>query len=300
MPSIGPSLPPHLTKRKRDDNDDDDNRSASSASSSPGPQLPSAPRPASSPDNAPEKRRRVVAGPAPPPAPLDEMPATAPNADENGESDESDDSSDDGFGPALPTAADVPRVNAAKNDDDEWGAVRPQPGDGEREKKTQRDEWMMVPPKQDDLAARLDPTKLRARGFQTGKGARAPNHGGGGDLGMWLETPEQKRKRLENEVMGKGSSSGAGGASGERDARRKKDEETARRLKKHEEKRKGESLYDKHREKVGEKEDDDPSKRAFDYQKDMASGMRIDGTKRKEMIRKAGDFSSKFSGGSYL
>ncbi|OJD32914.1 nopp 140 functions as a transcriptional activator [Diplodia corticola] len=296
MSSIGPSLPPHLAKRKRDDNDDDDDRSSSSssASSSPGP------RPASSLDNNAEKRRRVVAGPAPPPAPLDEMPATAPG----GESDESSDSdSDDGFGPALPTAADVSRVNAAKKDDDEWSAVRPRPGDEDgKEKKAQRDEWMMVPPKQDDLAARLDPTKLRARGFQTGKGARAPNHGGGGgDLGMWLETPEQKKKRLENEVMGKGGSSGGpGSAGGERDARRKRDDETARRLRKHEEKRKGESLYEKHREKVGEKEDDDPSKRAFDYQKDMASGMRIDGTKRKEMIRKAGDFSSKFSGGSFL
>ncbi|EKG22001.1 hypothetical protein MPH_00592 [Macrophomina phaseolina MS6] len=146
----------------------------------------------------------------------------------------------------------------------------------------------------------MDPTKLRARGFQTGKGARGPTSGGG-DLGAWTETPEQKRKRLENEVMGVAApgSGGAGGA-GDRDVRKQRDEETARRVRKLEEKRKGESLYERHREKVGEKEDDDPSKRAFDYSKDMAGGMRIDGTKRKEMIRKAGEFGSKFSGGSYL
>lgn len=234
-------------------------------------------------------------GPAPPPAPLDEMPL--PEKDDEGSDSDSSSSSDDDFGPAPPTAADAARVNAAKDDD--WDKARAAAASADEPKKAQRDEWMMVPPKQDDLAARMDPTKLRARGFQTGKGARAPNHSGGGDLGAWTETPEQKRKRLENEVMGVAAPGGSGGG-GDREVRKKRDEETARRVKKYEEKRKGESLYEKHREKVGEKEDDDPSKRAFDYSKDMAGGMRIDGTKRKEMIRKAGDFGSKFSGGSFL
>jgi len=67
---------------------------------------------------------------------------------------------------------------------------------------------MMVPPKQDDLVARMDPTKLRARKFNSGKGARAPNSGGA-DNAIWTETPEQKRKRLENEVLGISAPSGA-------------------------------------------------------------------------------------------
>lgn len=75
-------------------------------------------------------------------------------------------------------------------------------------KKLQRDEWMMVPPKQDDLAARMDPTKLRARKFNSGKGARAPNSSGA-DNAIWTETPEQKKKRLENEVLGISAPSGA-------------------------------------------------------------------------------------------
>jgi hypothetical protein len=66
----------------------------------------------------------------------------------------------------------------------------------------------MVPPKQDDLAARMDPTKLRARKFNSGKGARAPNPSGA-DNAIWTETPEQKRKRLENEVLGISAPSGA-------------------------------------------------------------------------------------------
>lgn len=46
--------------------------------------------------------------------------------------------------------------------------------------------------------------------------------------------------------------------------------------------------------------DDDPSKRVFDREKDMGSGMRIGHSQRQEMLKKASDFSSKFSGGSYL
>ena len=47
--------------------------------------------------------------------------------------------------------------------------------------------------------------------------------------------------------------------------------------------------------------EDDPSKRAFDREKDMGgSGQQISQTQRKQMLSKAADFSSKFSGGKYL
>lgn len=67
--------------------------------------------------------------------------------------------------------------------------------------KPKRDDWMTMPPEQDGLASRMDPSKLRARGFNTGKGAKAPAEKGG-DNSAWHETPEQKRKRLEDEMMG--------------------------------------------------------------------------------------------------
>ena len=57
---------------------------------------------------------------------------------------------------------------------------------------------------------------------------------------------------------------------------------------------------DQHKQSVGPEADDDPSKRSFDREKDMGSGMRIGHTKRKEMLNQAAGFSSKFSGGSYL
>jgi len=62
-----------------------------------------------------------------------------------------------------------------------------------------------MPPKQDDLAARLDPSKQRARGFNTGKGAKGAN-ALGDDNSMWNETPAQKQKRLQDEMMGVASS----------------------------------------------------------------------------------------------
>ena len=60
-----------------------------------------------------------------------------------------------------------------------------------------------MPPTQDDLSARFDPTKLRARKFNTGRGTTTA--GASSDRGassLWTETPEQKRKRLADEVMG--------------------------------------------------------------------------------------------------
>ena len=61
---------------------------------------------------------------------------------------------------------------------------------------------MLVPPKQDDWSSRIDPTKLKNRKFNTGKGAKGPAQKGGADNALWTETPEEKLKRLEDEVMG--------------------------------------------------------------------------------------------------
>lgn len=60
-----------------------------------------------------------------------------------------------------------------------------------------------MPPKQDDLAARMDPSKQRARGFNTGKGAKGASSTGD-DSSAWFETPEQKQKRLQEEILGLG------------------------------------------------------------------------------------------------
>lgn len=157
---------------------------------------------------------------------------------------------------------------------------------------------MMVPPKQDDLAARMDPSKLRARGFNTGKSARQPA-GLDTDSTIWTETPEQKRKRLEDAVMGVKSS--AEGTPSDARARQNKAEEeaAARKLREHAASTRGASLMDKHQQSNPAEKEDDPSKRAFDREKDIAS-VKIGNAQRKEMLNKAAGFSSKFSSGSFL
>ena len=60
---------------------------------------------------------------------------------------------------------------------------------------------MLVPPKQEDWTQRVDPTKIKNRKFQTGKGSKAPS-AKGGDNALWTESPHEKIKRLNDEVMG--------------------------------------------------------------------------------------------------
>ena len=299
MSDIGPGLPPHLlAKRKRKQEE----QAAVAASAASG-----AKRSASPQDDT--KRRRVV-GPSLPPAPLTERPT------QDVRSQGSDDESDDGYGPVLPPADSDTQgddVHSAKSKSAQ--ATIPQAS-----QKFKRDDWMMMPPKQDDLAARLDPTKIRARGFNTGKGAKGPGSSTE-DNSAWSETPEQRQERLRNEMMGATKSVTTMSADVPAPGTKKKEglDPDARALivsstssvdmgaLPHpcllilfQEKSRGPSLMDKHSAGKGKDADDDPSKRAFDRDKDMGSGMRIGQGKRKEMLSKASDYSSKFAGGNYL
>jgi hypothetical protein len=187
MSAIGPELPPHLLarrKRKQEEDVKNEGTASSGAKRSPSP-------------SEGEKRRRVI-GPAMPPAPLEERPPEPRNRQEDSESD-----GDDGFGPSLPLTS----AEAANNDAQNRSTTRPDAAPSEQ--KPKRDEWMTMPPKQDNLAARMDPTKQRPRAFNTGKGARAPNVGGD-DCSAWNETPEQKQRRLADEMMGVSKPSSAG------------------------------------------------------------------------------------------
>jgi hypothetical protein len=268
MPSVGPSLPPELAeKRKRDESEDSDasaTRADSSASTN--------------------KKQRVI-GPSMPPAPLDERPAHSPSEGDDNADSASDDSDDD-FGPALPTAADFGKQKAAQPAPKAAASVA-----------LQRDEWMTMAPTNGDWSSRVDPTQLKARKFNSGKGAKLPaDSAGSGDA--WHETPEQKQARLQRELMGvkdKSSSDAASSkpATGETDAA------TAQRLKNYNAVR-GPSLFDAHQKKQGREEDDDPSKRAFDREKDVGGGLQLNSTQRRDMMKKASDFGSRFSSSKYL
>jgi hypothetical protein len=100
------------------------------------------------------------------------------------------------------------------------------------------------------------------------------------------------------------SSRGNGSGKKREEGESKEDEATARRIREYNEKVRGKSLYEERRErkeKDGTKEEeDDPSKRGFDREKDMALGGRMGHGEKREMLVKAKDFGSRFQKGSFL
>ncbi|KAL9637150.1 MAG: hypothetical protein Q9164_002386, partial [Protoblastenia rupestris] len=172
-------------------------------------------------------------------------------------------------------------------------------------------EWMLLPPSTSDWGSRIDPTKLKNRKFNTGKGSKAPSQkNGGGGAGIdstWLETPEQKRQRLEDEVLGRKKPAQLGPAEEDDKRERSRVEEaraTEARIRVFNEKsQRGGSLMAEHKKgagEVGREKEDDPSKRAFDREKDVGLGVKIGSKARGEMLGKAMDFGGRFAGGRYL
>ncbi|RYC56866.1 hypothetical protein CHU98_g9342 [Xylaria longipes] len=143
---------------------------------------------------------------------------------------------------------------------------------------------------------------------------------GGGEISsIWTETPEEKRKRLENAVLGRDTGSGPTPTSNSARPKppTKEDAEQAALIQSFTEATRGRSLYEEHqavraqgssgpsRSAGGKKswvdeEEDDPSKRAFDKEKDMKLGGRIGASQRRELLNKAADFSGRFAKGKYL
>jgi len=312
MPTVGPQLPPSpVEKRKRsyEDSESSDGESASFQSVKDHREERLSP--------STSKRPRVI-GPTLPPAPLDERPPQSTDY-----SDRRDDGSDveeeheeedeDDFGPHLP-----PTDDSAKKPF-ESGVTGPQqvPPSG-APVPSKRDDWMTVPPTHGDWSVRVDPTKLKNRRFNTGKGAKAPPSQEAGGMGdSWHETPAQKQARLQREIMGIKDRSDGSRAGATRSKDEIPDKATAQRLKEYnvspcserkcpatnagiQETARGPSLYESHQRTNPQEKEDDPSARAFDREKDIAGGIRINSTQRRDMMKKAADFSSRFSSAKYL
>ncbi|KAI0881194.1 uncharacterized protein GGS22DRAFT_172634 [Annulohypoxylon maeteangense] len=278
-PSIGPTLPP--TNRDEIPLEETD-----SSEDEAGPAPPTAPKPIPAPT-------RRVQGPAPPPAPLSERPPSPASSSD----------SDSDYGPALPTSTShQARQTAALAASTARAA--------EEAAKPQRDEWMLALPTSSGYRA-PDPTKLKNRRFNSGPrtNTSTSNSSSGEIASIWTETPEQKRKRLENAVLGRDSGPQAATTTGSSTNQSKKadlDSEQAARIRHFTEATRGKSLYEEHqasrkgRELGAEEEEDDPSKRAFDREKDIRSGGRISATQRREFMNRAADFGGRFAKGKFL
>jgi hypothetical protein len=181
-------------------------------------------------------------------------------------------------------------------------APAPTPADDGEPEQPKRDAWMLAPPTAPSNRTQ-DPTKLRARKFASGRSATAASVTNEVDS-IWTETAEQKRKRLEDAVLGRGTAATPATAAAAAPLSKKPSVVDAARLEDYNARTRGKSLYHEHqnrRQASGKKEEeDDPSKRAFDKEKDMALGGRINTTQRRDLVSRASDFDSRFSKGSFL
>ncbi|ODA76099.1 hypothetical protein RJ55_08382 [Drechmeria coniospora] len=326
MPSIGPQPPAPLNKRKRtpeaggdgdvdisskharrepnadeidlgDSADEDDDIGPSAAPALPPTMPPTTTTPPSQPSTS-------AAGPLLPPSAVPREAETEAGTDagssmlsgpQQGSTERQDTSSDsdsDDYGPSLPSAT---TKRAAP--------IGPSPAPSEAA--PQRDSWMLAPPSAASGYAERDPTRMRNRKFASKPAAP----GASAVSSIWTETAEEKLRRLQDSVLGR-----TGGVGGESDApdtgghqqRSKADEERDRRIAASVEASRGESMYDAHAKRqrsqgvAKDEEEDDPSKRAFDREKDMALGGKIGTAQRRELVAKSANFGGRFQKGSYL
>ena len=318
MSPIGPHLPSIIPgKRKRDDNGEEDDSDGSSTGPVPANQVTRTP---TSPLTDTKKRRAI--GPQLPPS--SGQPTSSENKPQEGKRDatipvtnqEDDSSDDDDFGPSLPP---LPSVSGASGNPN----TRLTDPDGitnlaASKTATGRDAWMLLPPAGTDWstsASAMDPTMLKSRKFNTSKPGKAPPSKT--DLGaasIWNETPAEKIARLQREVLGIATAAPTSKHHSVNSSNPAADaaDASAEQLRRKIATARGPSLYDSHTAKDSndstsgssskpKEEEDDPSARAFDREKDMATGLRIDSTQRREILAKSREgISSRFGNAKYL
>ncbi|PHH83463.1 hypothetical protein CDD82_779 [Ophiocordyceps australis] len=309
MPPIGPSLPPKAPKRKLVTSDDEQD-------DGPQTQQPVAKHPRR--DQAPINEQEISLdaeddfAPSAPsrqsaPTPSKSIGPLLPSNSEAGpakaepkseksprSSTPSSSSEDDDFGPALPSAS-APSRRAAP-----IGPALPS------DTAPQRDEWMLAPPPSSSAYSERDPTRIRNRKFASRPSAPKSSSSSNGPS-IWTETPQEKLRRLQNNVLGRADPNDATpqpGSHGASDA----DDERNRKIAANIEAQRGKSLYQEHSQKRKDKsgahhgndEEDDPSARAFDREKDMKLGTKIGTAQRRELVSKSAGFGGRFQKGSYL
>lgn len=235
--------------------------------------------------------------------------------DSDARNDDSTDSDDD-FGPSLPSSHDSFIYSNVISKE----TFKEQPyKSNNKEKlcstsKLKRAEWMLTPPTSSDLTTRVDPTKLKNRKFTSGRGTKRLCEVSGIST-IWTETPEEKRQRLEDEVLGRRDALSSLSSSkttinptelarGTMSA--KEELATKEQICKYNKQNRNKSLLEERkaaqdRGELEALEDDDPSHREFDREKDMALGGRhINTANRKQLLMHATNFGNRFQEGKFL
>ncbi|KAJ5714317.1 uncharacterized protein N7483_011498 [Penicillium malachiteum] len=237
-------------------------------------------------DNPGPLKKRVL-GPSLPPA-------AQPSDSKTSSAEDSDSDSDDDFGPSLPP----PNGVAVKNEQPLQPSTNSTVPKSEQAE-TQRDQWMLNPPEQSDWANKIDPTQLRNRKFQTGKSARTTTSKNVDS--SWTETPEERMRRIGDQVMGIGNpSNNSNPPSQSRSSQAQAQAQSmGEKIKKFNDRTGKASRLEKPQAEREEAEDD-PSARAFDREKDMGLASKISSSQRRDMVNRASGYSSRFTKGDFL
>ncbi|CAG8520367.1 2140_t:CDS:2 [Ambispora leptoticha] len=171
------------------------------------------------------------------------------------------------------------------------------PNDSDSEKKTERGEWMIVPPKAGFLGE--SPTNMRSRQFS--KKEYDPSKI---DNSLWTETPAERIERIQKSSRQKRKHVKVD--DDEPIKYSKEDLEIAERINEYNEIHRPKSLLEQHSEtyvKSKKWEKDDVRQRPFDRDRDVLGARRMDSRKRREILDQAKGLGSKFGhgkGGTFL
>ncbi|KAI8372846.1 uncharacterized protein BYT42DRAFT_578217 [Radiomyces spectabilis] len=297
---IGPYIPSHLIEKKRQgdtENNEED-------------QAHSPPRSPPAADNANDDDDDADADayvPALPPDLLEERKKAAPSSGKEGRRRRP-------VGPTMPTAWDAAAYAQQEDEDDIVGPKLPSSDDNDAaggiqstiaeieerarrskelleqkasgvSEKVERPEWMLVPPELDYLKTA---DSSRSRTFSN-KIMDASDR----DTSVWTETPAERLKRQQEEVLGKRKKAPT------RAPPSMQDIETRRNLEEYNKTKRAESLMDMHRKKAkSSKGKEDVSKRPFDREKDLLGSKPMDRRTKNELLKRSTELGSRFGSGS--
>ncbi|ORX61381.1 hypothetical protein DM01DRAFT_1380299 [Hesseltinella vesiculosa] len=284
---IGPMIPKHLLQQKQQRNQDEIQISDDDATTPPPESADDADAfaPVLPPELLQERReraqqgpRRRVMGPAMPPPP-----GAATHRPAEGE--------DDMVGPSLPANYNAHEAALTSTIADIEARARqsdPTNSKAKESKGVERPEWMMVPPDVNYLA---DATSGRARSFN----ARSVDKNR--DTSSWTDTPADKERKAREAAQGNSSSSSRKSDYGRPSAN---ELATREKIQRHNETERPMSLLEMHRKgKYKRKNDnrDDPTKRAFDRDKDLAGARPMNKKQKSELLKKSGEWADRFGPG---
>ncbi|GAA5969456.1 hypothetical protein JCM11641_008121 [Rhodosporidiobolus odoratus] len=337
--AIGPQLPPHLADVAKP-TDDTHERPEPSTSTTTAPRPPATDEdsdddygPALPPDLVGTRDTPPVTGPQlPPPVPGPSKASIGPQLPPHlAGSTSSSSPARSTAGPSLPPGYSRGYSGQESDDDDDFGPMPLPEGvtveenegarmfrereerqaekerrDKEGKGKPQREEWMLVPPKEMDLLTSMDTTKLKSRGFATGKAAASAGKKEG-PSNLWTETPAERQQRLQDEMMGKKRKAENAPVEEESDEVRRKrvrDRQLREEVDKHNKSSRNLSLVDQHdaAARANPQKDEDRAPTAiWDRDRDLGMGGRImDDGKRSDIIKNAKGLGGRFGGGGYL